>query len=202
MISTLKFLSLFIHWTYCLNPYLHLTILFSNSRKNVLYFNHSGLFAITPNSCSRIGPFTWIWSFWNVNFSFSYTLLGLLIIHRYAINLTSYNFLKGITLVNYSYLIPALKFSLIGFLTTIALKIDLFMISILGNSYEVGIYGPAFNLSSYSSSLRNIFAVAFSQLQLNIQFQANLSQLHFICIYEIRINFFIFCLPFIFILVV
>ncbi len=54
-----------------------------------------------------------------------------------------------------------LIFSLMGFINTLAIKIDLLMISFLSTSTNVGIYGVAHEIGKEGLMLRNIIAIAF-----------------------------------------
>ncbi len=56
---------------------------------------------------------------------------------------------------------PAFIFSLMGFVGFLITRIDLLMISFLGNSNEVGIYGVAYRIASQGVMLRNVTATAF-----------------------------------------
>lgn len=56
---------------------------------------------------------------------------------------------------------PAVIFSLIGFINTLATKIDILMISFLSTAQDVGIYAIAFRISREGSMLRNLITVAF-----------------------------------------
>jgi len=54
-----------------------------------------------------------------------------------------------------------LIFSLMGFINTLAIRIDLLMISFLSTSTDVGIYGVAHEIGKEGLMLRNIIATAF-----------------------------------------
>lgn len=56
---------------------------------------------------------------------------------------------------------PALVFSLLGFMAFLLTKIDLLMISFLGNAESVGVYGVAYKICQQGERLRNVCAVAF-----------------------------------------
>jgi len=56
---------------------------------------------------------------------------------------------------------PAVVFSLVGFLGFFISRIDLLMISFLGEAKDVGVYGVAYKIAHEGEMLRNICAVAF-----------------------------------------
>jgi len=56
---------------------------------------------------------------------------------------------------------PTIIFSLLGFVIFLTTKIDLVMISILGTSKDVGVYGVAFRITQLGIMLRNVTAMAF-----------------------------------------
>ena len=56
---------------------------------------------------------------------------------------------------------PALIFSLLAFVGFLVSRIDLLMISLLGTTKEVGIYGVAYKIAQQGEMLRNVNAVAF-----------------------------------------
>ncbi|MHC5059697.1 MAG: flippase [Planctomycetota bacterium] len=56
---------------------------------------------------------------------------------------------------------PALVFSLLGIVTVMATRVDLFMISLLGTSEDVGIYSVAYNIARQGLMLRNVTGMAF-----------------------------------------
>lgn len=56
---------------------------------------------------------------------------------------------------------PALVFSLIIFISSLASRIDLLMISFLGTSKDVGIYGASYKIASQGIRLRNLSEAAF-----------------------------------------
>jgi O-antigen/teichoic acid export membrane protein len=56
---------------------------------------------------------------------------------------------------------PAFIYSLIAFVSTLATKIDLLMVSFLSNPHDVGVYAVAFKISRQGSILRNMISVAF-----------------------------------------
>ena len=87
--------------------------------------------------------------------------LGLLVSLYFAKKFSKINLFVGVSEIKFDYFKSALTFSAIGFFVTIALKIDLLMISFLGNSTEVGIYGPAYNMASYADTLKNYISFAF-----------------------------------------
>ncbi len=55
----------------------------------------------------------------------------------------------------------AVIFSLLGFVIFLTTKIDLVMISLLGTSIDVGVYGVAFRITQLGLMLRNVIAMAF-----------------------------------------
>ena len=56
---------------------------------------------------------------------------------------------------------PALIFSLIAFINTLAIKIDILMISFLSTPQDVGIYALAHKIANEGNMLRNIIGMAF-----------------------------------------
>ncbi len=56
---------------------------------------------------------------------------------------------------------PAIVFSLMAFVSILASKIDLLMISLLGTTKDVGIYGVSYKIAQQGEMLRNVNAVAF-----------------------------------------
>ncbi len=56
---------------------------------------------------------------------------------------------------------PALSFSLFNVVSTLSSRFDLFLISILGTSVQVGIYAVAYKLAAQGQVLRNVSAMAF-----------------------------------------
>jgi len=87
--------------------------------------------------------------------------LGFLVSLYFTRKFAKINLFKGITDVRFDYFKPALIFSGIGFFISIALKIDNLMISFLGNSTEVGLYGPASNMATFGNTIRSYVAFAF-----------------------------------------
>lgn len=63
--------------------------------------------------------------------------------------------------INKKLLIPSLTFTGIAFVNFLSTRIDLFMISILGSSEQVGIYGVAHNLIKQGLFLRSMVSTAF-----------------------------------------
>lgn len=58
-------------------------------------------------------------------------------------------------------IMQTLTFTLISVMTTLATKIDLFMISVLSTSYDVGIYGLAYKLVDQGVVLGGLISIAF-----------------------------------------
>ncbi len=103
---------------------------------------------------------------------FGYGILGLLysalgtsfafLILRYIISRRFIRFrpLSGVV-IEKDLLKPIFVFSILGFFSTLAIRIDLLMLSIMGTPLEVGIYGVAYNIVSQLGSVRNQVATAF-----------------------------------------
>ena len=56
---------------------------------------------------------------------------------------------------------PALIFSILSFTVLLTTRIDLIMISILGTSKDVGIYGVPYQITHIAMNIRNLVATAF-----------------------------------------
>jgi len=75
-------------------------------------------------------------------------------------NLVKFNFLTGVR-IRKRLLKQGMTFTLLGFVSMLAVKIDLLMISFLANPLEVGIYAVAYKLTGQLKMLRNTIAMSF-----------------------------------------
>ena len=75
-------------------------------------------------------------------------------------NFLSYKFWNGIK-VDKTILKPAIIFSILAFSYLLAGKIDLVMISLLGSSSDVGIYGVSYRIMMVGLTLRSFISTAF-----------------------------------------
>ena len=87
-------------------------------------------------------------------------LFILILTNYYASKLVSYNLFSKI-IIDYKILKASFIFSIVNFVSFLTTRIDLFMISILGNMEEVGIYGIAYKIATQLVLFRNFAAMAF-----------------------------------------
>jgi len=83
-----------------------------------------------------------------------------LIFILYITDITPTSFMSGIKWET-RYLKSAITFSLITITTFFSLRIDIIMISIMGDSYEVGIYSVSAIIAEISDNIRNLAALVF-----------------------------------------
>jgi len=87
-------------------------------------------------------------------------LVTILATYRHSQSLVPFRFFSNIRF-DKTLLKPAVVFSLLGFMTFFASKVDLLMISFLGTAKQVGVYGVAYKITQQGDMLRNVCAVAF-----------------------------------------
>jgi len=87
-------------------------------------------------------------------------LVTMLVTYRHSRMLVPFRFFSRIHL-DKRLLKPAVVFSLLGFMAFFASKIDLLMISFLGMTRQVGVYGVAYKIAQQGEMLKNICSVAF-----------------------------------------
>jgi O-antigen/teichoic acid export membrane protein len=116
--------------------------------------------------------------------------LTLVINFKFTKKFISFKFFNKIKL-NKSLLKPALIFSIISFSILLITKIDLVMISWLGSSKDVGIYGVAYNLVNVGGSLGGFLSIAFFPIFVKI-FQKRVVQRKILYKYAFMLSFGIF----------
>lgn len=87
-------------------------------------------------------------------------LSSVLISYKFSQKFVKFDFFSNIQF-DKTLLKPAVIFSLITFIEFFTTKVDLLMISFLGTSKDVGIYGVAYKFAQEGMMLRNVIATAF-----------------------------------------
>lgn len=87
-------------------------------------------------------------------------LAMLLVTYRCAQRIVPFRFFSHLQF-DVNLLRPALIFSLVSFIGFFVLRIDVLMISFLGDAKDVGVYGVAQKICSQGEMLRNVCAMAF-----------------------------------------
>ena len=106
----------------------------------------------------------------NIVARFSVLIINIIYSQRYIIfNFKNYSNLN----FNKSIFSSSILFSLITFVNTFAIKIDVLMISFLSTPNDVGLYSVAYKITSEGEILRNIIATAFFPIIVKFHHQSN-----------------------------
>lgn len=125
------------------------------------YFTVSTRFLVTGFSIAFLYLGGGILTILIVNLICKFAVLIIKFLHTRKLIKFNFNFNLNLKSLYSPLLKATLIFSLLSFINTLAIKLDILMISFLSTSTDVGIYAIAYQISKEGLMLRNVMATAF-----------------------------------------